>query len=43
MAVTSVSTRSKYRALPASASGSIATNAWPIRGRLPSSTKNELA
>ena len=28
---------------PASASGSMTRNAWPIRGRLPSSTKNESA
>src|SRR6185503_17237314 len=40
---TTVSTRSENFSVPASAPGSIARNAWPMRGRLPSSEKNESA
>ena len=39
IAATSVSIRSSYTERPASAPGSMTRNAWPSRGRLPSSTK----
>src|SRR6185503_16621429 len=43
MAETIASVLSWYFAIPAEALGSIAMKAWPMRGRLPSSTKNESA
>src|SRR5688500_13685013 len=43
MVLTTVSTRSENLFMPASAFGSMAMKAWPMRGRLPSSAKNESA
>src|SRR5262249_35890022 len=40
---TTASTRSANFSLPASAAGSMAMNAWPMRGLLPCSAKNESA
>src|SRR5688572_6507493 len=43
MVETMVSVLSQYLFIPAKAAGSMAMNAWPMRGLLPSSEKNESA